>query len=331
MLFPTRNDSNQKGVSGQAYFQHFVNTELKCIYHPIIQENDFGIDGYIELVVDKCVTGKLIGVQIKHGNSFFNSRTDYGYKYIGNNKHLNYYLNNQCPIFIVIMDEDFNRKLWIEFDLLKTMPVGSSGWWIEVLEDNYLDTNFHKAILAVTAPVIDFEKQIEMNWRINSAISNSDYRVLAIPKDEIIRMSFSYVNDFLSRLSVNKHLLLESRSSLDIFFPEYDNDPCEITQIPEIMKWLRSSIEFGIPWFYFLDTRHMNTGLHLLIHSYCLPIDISKHATGYLVNYDNISLVGFIEKNFLNLNNFTNNNSIGLSINEEVSKGITEYLEKYLI
>jgi hypothetical protein len=75
MSFPKRNKNQLKGTVGQTYFQHFVNANLNCIYHPINQENDFGIDGYIELVDNDNVTGRLIGIQLKHGNSFFKLKT----------------------------------------------------------------------------------------------------------------------------------------------------------------------------------------------------------------------------------------------------------------
>ena len=52
-MFPKITSNNLKGITGQAYFEYFVNEYLKCIYHPISEENDFGIDGYIELVINK--------------------------------------------------------------------------------------------------------------------------------------------------------------------------------------------------------------------------------------------------------------------------------------
>lgn len=338
MTFPKRNDSVKKGATGQSFFQYFVNDELECVYHPINQENDFGIDGYIELVVDHCVSGKLVGVQLKHGSSFFKAPTSYGYKYVGDNKHLNYYLNSQSPIFIVIMDECFDKMHWVKFDIAKTLPLNDNNWWIEIPSDNQLKTNFKQAIFESSTPIIDFDKQIQFNWGINAALQNYDYRVIAIPKSEIVSQSFSFVNEFMERLSANKKFLIESRSSLDIFFPEYDDDPCEIFQIPEIMMWLQKSIDIGIPWFYFLNTKGKNTGLHLLVHSYCSPVtitsspvEIMKNRRGYLVNYSGSDLGHFLEKNFINMNCFMEKHNIGLEINKEISSGITEYFHRCLI
>lgn len=132
MSFPKRNTSNLKGATGQTFFQHFVNSELNCIYHPINQENDFGIDGYIELVENGNVSGKLIGIQLKHGDSYFKQETYGGFKYFGEYKHLNYYLNSQLPVFIIIMDDDFKRMYWVEFEITKTMSLSDDRWWIQI-------------------------------------------------------------------------------------------------------------------------------------------------------------------------------------------------------
>jgi len=109
MKFPKRRKSNLTGAIGETYFQNFVNEALGCLYHPVHQENDFGIDGYIELVSGENVTGKLVGIQLKHGNSYFKNKTQYGYKYTGESKHINYYLNKGLPIFIILMDGEFKR------------------------------------------------------------------------------------------------------------------------------------------------------------------------------------------------------------------------------
>lgn len=330
MLFPKRNLNNLKGVTGQAFFQYFVNNHLKCIYHPINQENDFGIDSYIELVVNESVSGKLIGVQLKHGDSFFRVRTDGGYKYVGENKHLNYYLNSQSPIFIVIMDEDFNKMYWTQFDIMKTTPLQENNWWIEVPIKNELYTNFRDIIFKTVGPIIDFEEQIQINWSIDAIVQESKFRVIAIPKGEIAIESYSFINNFMEKLSKNKEMLINSRSTLDIFFPEYDNDSREIFQIPEIMDWLKISIDIGVPWFYFLDYKWKNTGLNLLVHSYCRFTNTIRKETGYLVEYNNIDLGRFIEKNFINMNIFMDKNNINLEINKEISDGIFEYFKNQL-
>ncbi|ASA23369.1 DUF4365 domain-containing protein [Paenibacillus donghaensis] len=330
MSFPKRNKNQLKGTVGQTFFQHYVNAELNCIYHPINQENDFGIDGYIELVENDNVSGKLIGIQLKHGDSFFRSKTSGGYKFVGETKHLNYYLNSQSPVYIVIMDGDFQRMNWVMFEIDKTSPNSGDGWWIEVPEDNLLISNFQDELFQTVGPIINYEDQIKYNWAIDATLQGASFRVVAIPKKEILTGSFDYIINFIERLSKNKDILIKSRSTLDIFFPAYDEDDREIFQIPEIMDWLKKSVEVGIPWFYFLDTREMNTGLTLLMHSYCRKIKTVKSDEGYLAEFDRHDLKKIIEKNYINLNIYTEENKLSLEINKEISLGIFEYLKTYL-
>ena len=135
MDFPKRSLQNLKGSSGQSYFQFFIENELGWIYHPVDQRNDFGIDGYVEFVKEGNATGKLLGVQIKHGDSYFSSKTKIGYLFNGENKHLNYYLNNRCPIIIIVLDGKFERCLWKLFNIEFTSPT-INGWSIDIPSRN---------------------------------------------------------------------------------------------------------------------------------------------------------------------------------------------------
>uniref|UniRef100_UPI00403E93FB chlororespiratory reduction 6 domain-containing protein n=1 Tax=Siminovitchia sp. FSL W7-1587 TaxID=2954699 RepID=UPI00403E93FB len=121
----------------------------------------------------------------------------------------------------------------------------------------------------MSAPIVDFDEVIQWNLSLNSILRETDFRIIAVSEDEINTLSFDTINEFIERLSANGELLIKSANSLDIFFPEYDKDTREIFQIPEIMRWLKHSIDKGVPWFYFLSTKNKNNGLHLLIHSYC--------------------------------------------------------------
>ncbi|TVX95190.1 DUF4365 domain-containing protein [Cohnella terricola] len=330
MSFPKRNKNQLKGTVGQTFFQHFINAELNCIYHPINQENDFGIDGYIELVENENVSGKLIGIQLKHGDSFFRSRTIGGYKFFGESKHLNYYLNSQSPVYIVIMDGSFKRMNWVMFEINKTSPNSGDRWWIEVPKDNLLISNFKDELFQTAGPIINYEDQIKFNWAIDATLQDASFRVVAIPQKEILTGSYDYIINFIDRLSKNKDMLIKSRATLDIFFPAYDEDEREIFQIPEIMDWLKGSINIGIPWFYFLDTRTRNTGLTLLMHSYCKKTKTIRTDAGHMVEFDGNDLAKFIEQNYINLNTFTEENKLSLKINKEISLGIFEYLKTHL-
>lgn len=261
------------------------------------------------MAINEKVTGRLIGVQIKHGNLYFKHSTDYGYKYKGENKHLNYYMNNRNPIFLIIIDDDCQRMNWVQFDIGKTIRSNDKKWWIEIPKENEIMKNFKE-----TDTIIDYKEQMQLNWSINELIKESNKTVLAIPKDEIRMGSYEIVKQYINRISINKEILINSRASMDIF------------QIPEIMEWLKKSIDEGIPWFYFLDYRQKSTSFKLLVHSYCHMTDIKPVGAQYLCNYNKIDLIRFLEKNFDNLNKFMKKNNLDDKISEEISIGIQNIL-----
>lgn len=91
--------------------------ELKWIFReqPI---NDFGIDGFVEITMvalnlkDLIPLGKLFGVQIKSGKSFFKETGNDHFIFRGAKKHLNYWLNHSIPVILIIYDQDSNLAYW---------------------------------------------------------------------------------------------------------------------------------------------------------------------------------------------------------------------------
>lgn len=53
--------------------------------------DDYGIDAQIETMENGCATGKLIAVQIKSGESYFNEITNDYIIYRGERKHYEYF------------------------------------------------------------------------------------------------------------------------------------------------------------------------------------------------------------------------------------------------
>lgn len=62
---------------------------------------DYGIDAIIESKNDKYLSGKMIAVQIKSGDSYFKEQKDNCVIYGGDIKHY-YWLNHSLPVIIVL-------------------------------------------------------------------------------------------------------------------------------------------------------------------------------------------------------------------------------------
>lgn len=71
-----------------------------CIFNSVHEENDIGIDGYIEIINEGKGTGKIIAIQVKTGDSFFNSKKSISSFDLG--KHWKYWENYTIPVYGVV-------------------------------------------------------------------------------------------------------------------------------------------------------------------------------------------------------------------------------------
>ena len=73
--------------------------------------HDVGVDGQIEILTDdRRVTGKLVAVQIKCGDSFFKEPADSGFVFRGDREHLVQWLDGSLPVILVLSRDPNTRK-----------------------------------------------------------------------------------------------------------------------------------------------------------------------------------------------------------------------------
>jgi len=108
---------------------------------------DVGIDGQIELVVDKKVQGKLIAVQVKSGDSYL-SNTKEGLVFYGKNKHLDYWLTHSLPVLLVVYTPSDEKLRWIDIRP-DNVERTKKHWKVIVPEANVFNKTSLNALLAV--------------------------------------------------------------------------------------------------------------------------------------------------------------------------------------
>lgn len=97
-------------AQGVAHIQKIV-AAANSIFHPIHQENDVGIDGIIEFVVEGRTTGCCVGVQIKSGESYL--RNDRFFLNAGPD-HISYWRKHLLPIAGIIYDPRSDGARWVD-------------------------------------------------------------------------------------------------------------------------------------------------------------------------------------------------------------------------
>lgn len=109
---------------------------------------DYGIDAQAEVVADDdLVTGQLLAMQIKGGNSWFDEATDDGWTFRSNSNHLAYWLGHSLPVIVVIVDGDGNA-FW-EQVTPSTARETPKGFALEIPRSQPLDATARDRLLAV--------------------------------------------------------------------------------------------------------------------------------------------------------------------------------------
>lgn len=87
--------------------------KMGCTWRPT-PNDDYGIDGEIEINKEGAPTGKIIKVQSKYGKSYIKNLTSTKFDFYADYDDLNYWLNCNVPVILIV--GDFKQKIfhWID-------------------------------------------------------------------------------------------------------------------------------------------------------------------------------------------------------------------------
>lgn len=190
--------------------------------------SDFGIDAQVEIVEHDEPTGKLIGLQIKTGASYFRKRGD-DYVFYGELRHLDYWSRHSLPVFLILHDPDKDLTLWQKVER-HLAEVTDTGWSITIPAANTL-TAAAKSFFAEGIP-----SDLPSICRANMAL---DYEIMLMVRDN--PTVFFEVEDW-----VNKSLNIRS---IKMFIDDYKKDePDWDIQVMAATRSLDDLIYSHYPW-----------------------------------------------------------------------------------
>ena len=109
---PIYTESTELGEKGTRMLCDVVEDEFHWIFRPK-RKNDIGIDGEIEIINDaRRGTGKLIAVQVKCGESYFEEKNDEGFIFRPRIATVNYWLSLSIPVIVCICNPTTKQILW---------------------------------------------------------------------------------------------------------------------------------------------------------------------------------------------------------------------------
>lgn len=329
MDLPRINKNKQSEERGLVIVKKIIEDEIGWIFRKEHLENDYGIDGYIDIVQDKkYLTGKSIAVQIKTGKSYFKHSTSFGWTFYGESKHLNYYLNNELPVIIILVDEEQKIAYWslVDKDLVRKTE---NNWKLSVPKSNLLSN--YKELKEITKGFVDYTKQIENLEKIKLSILNHEIVFIAIDREEIESGDYSGFMKLQKWLISSEKMILENKGKFFISVFGYDEDERELYQISEVREWFKNAVPIFKYWGYFLNMERQGikySGMGL-IRDFCVKIESQtyiKEKRGFHVEFDHDELMQFWKYIIGWLNEFTETFNIPMKINYEQSMKINQVI-----
>lgn len=320
MELPKYNKSNKTGRNGLNLLTAIVEGELGWIVRPTHQEDDFGIDAYIDVIIDGYVTGKSIAIQVKSGDSYLKELTPDFWNFIGERKHLNYYLNQDISVLIIIVDLNNEVAYW-EACEIEHIILNEESWSMPVPKKQQINFNQKDKLLKYTSKTVDYVSQLEQYWNDNKMLS--EYRRICIfaGKEDIEQMNYQPLIDLISRICSNKLLLFRHKMNIEIGIHGYDSDERELYQIAEVKNWVANVFDNVPGLTYFLVNDENAQFLKLFLFSIIsFKISNKKKKTGKLyVEFESKELKNVFDILFSDLNTFTEAFEIDQEINEQIS------------
>lgn len=123
--------------------------------------SDYGIDAHIEICNAKEPTGKLIGVQIKAGTSYFKEDMGEYIVFRGKQRHLEYWLKHSLPVIIVLYNPETKECIWEHINDSNVINISQSGWKIHIPRNKILNKSSLNALKAITNKTTEYKGRFQ--------------------------------------------------------------------------------------------------------------------------------------------------------------------------
>jgi len=331
--FPKRNKNNQTAEIGVNLVSTVFNDHFGWVFRRTHQEHDFGIDAYVDHVTaEGAVTGRSIACQIKTGASYITS-TGHVHWYKDTKEHLNYFLNLQTPLLLVICDPETRQCFWAALNK-DEVDFQENGWRHAVPKSQTLTVeslkNIEELFGGITDHLTDFE-QDQQFLRTLSQLPEDAFIQYSVPREDVEGVNIGPLQSFIRRISRNEKLTLAAQGKLYICTYGYEADTREVFHIPAVRAWAaKARREIG-EWYLCAHDSHYPSTLKWIASSTIK--DIKAKLTrrrdgrlGYNISSDSRELSEFMGECFAGLNEASEKWGWPTKYNYEISKKISKEL-----
>lgn len=126
-----------------------IASHCNCIFQTVDQQNDVGIDAYLEFIVEQETTGCCIALQIKSGSSYCDGEE---WRIPADAKHINYWRSHSLPVCGVVYNPARDSARWVDISAFLSAQASFTGTSLPVPATNDLTVEtfgvFQKHFLA---------------------------------------------------------------------------------------------------------------------------------------------------------------------------------------
>lgn len=184
---------------GVARVQEIVCSKLHWIFREQVSD-DYGVDAHIEIKENCYALGKIIGVQIKAGDSYFNKKGNVG-KIVFTEKHYNYWRNYSLPVIIIFVNIKTNKCYWEIFNIHTVEQISNKRYKIVSHENHIFDESAKNLLLKISKGIY-----------------------MPLPSHNTMKLYKSLDCDDMFDIDVNAYTLLEIEKTLDVIKNLYNDN-----------------------------------------------------------------------------------------------------------
>lgn len=305
MRYPKLTKQARLGEQGVERVSRVFNEDFGWLFRRTHQEHDFGVDGYVDVVMeDGSVTGQILAVQIKHGLSFFTSKSTNGYIYRGEAKHFNYLCNSQAPTLIILSHPKDGSCYWQMFDPANCSH-NEQSWTLEIPFANNL-SHSREHIASLCAPLKDHLSDYQEAAGKAEYMRNAGHIAVRVSRSDIERMRVNSVRELFDSLKRTKELALAAQGKIAIYFSGYDDDPRELYEIDDVRMFM-PLLDYALPeLFFFARTEDPNHTIPTFALCQVPIVEKSFFPDGRLkLSADGEYLAAFLTRHWPGLNQMT--------------------------
>ena len=171
---------------------------------------DYGIDAHAELIEAEHPTGRLLGIQLKSGPSYFTERQGDSYVFRADRTHVEYWTDHCLPVLVCLCDVD-NRQIYWQVLNRQTAISTGKGYRFLIPMSQQVDSDSAPTFTDLLTPVVSASSYtiFEESDVSHAGAKRYSFRVVVnstLNKTEVASIVRQLTNDGAKRIYHRNHL-----------------------------------------------------------------------------------------------------------------------------